>query len=104
MDTKIITHLRNLADAIAMRPEKTGQFFDIVLQVITSSRNGKNKPQDDPFVVWLKQMKKDLGDQPGHKYVQATAEKYAESENVLIKRSGETLIWGLKNRSVYEEK
>lgn len=100
-DTKEITHLRCLADAITICPDKTGDFFTSLIKIITTvfGRYTKARSLDDPFVVFLHKMQKDLGPHPDHSHVKKIADKYTKSDNILVRRAGEILLWSLKNRN-----
>lgn len=98
MDTRDATHLRYLADAIAARPEETDVFLKIVLSVITTPHGGKHRPADDPFVVWLRQMQKDIGNKPDRERLRKVGEEYSASGETWVRRTGEILLWGLRKK------
>ena len=93
--------LRNLADVIAMRPDKTGDFLKTLIGIVTTyPRAGRHPTRslDDPLVVLATQMQKDLGEHPDHQRVKEIGQEYSKSDKIFIRRAGETLLWGLRNR------
>lgn len=98
MDTRDVTHLRYLADAIAARPEETDVFLKIVLSVITTPHGDSHRSPDDPFVVWLKQVQRDIGNKPDREQIRKIGEEYSASRETWVRRTGEILLRGLKKR------
>jgi hypothetical protein len=97
MDTRDVTHLRYLADAIAARPEETDVFLKILLSVLNAPYPSKRSP-DDPFIVWLQQVQKDIGSTPDHEQIRKIGEEYSASKRNMVRRTGEILLWGIRKK------
>jgi hypothetical protein len=98
-DSTEITHLRNLADAIAIKPEDSDNFIDILLNVVVPSSKS-----DPAFIKYLNKLKNDLVEKklsyPGNDLnsIRQVADSYATSTDTAIRRMGETLLWGLTHK------
>lgn len=92
-DARELTHLRNLADAIAIKPVDAAIFVGITLSVV------KSPPVIDPiFVDYLTRLKDDLGEETDSNSVRLLADKYALSKDDAIRRMGEIILWGLDRK------
>jgi hypothetical protein len=92
-DGRELTHLRYLADAIAVKPVDAAKFVNITLSVV------KGPPVIDPvFVEYLTKLKNDLGEETNTDSVRLLADKYAASKDDATRRMGEILLWGLNHK------
>jgi hypothetical protein len=94
-DGKELTHLRYLADAIAIKPMDADKFVGITLSVVKPSLES-----DPSFIGYLTKLKDDLkkGGDNDSDSVRLLADKYAASKDDAIRRMGEILLWGLNHK------